>query len=120
MATAEQVQDEISRLLRQLACPVTAGESVKACIRRAALKTGLTFNQTKRLWYSEWREVPAHVADNIRTAAHIHDRKLKQSMVEALSVMQSVDPEYFADLIQEVGAALLQGRNEADTSGPEG
>jgi hypothetical protein len=107
MKTSEQIQDEISALLKRLADPVTAGESVKACIRRASTRAGLPYGQAKRIWYREWREIPAFMADNIRERAAAHDRKLKQAAYQAVVALQDSDPEYFRDCIEEVGDILL-------------
>lgn len=107
MTTAEQVQDEISTLLRRLADPVVAGESVKALIRRASVRAGLPPGQTKRLWYSEMHNIPAHIADQIREKAYQHERKLKRSVVEAISVMQVTDPDFYRSVIEAAGAVLL-------------
>lgn len=115
--TAEQVQDEISQLLRRLADPVVAGESVKACIRRASVRAGIPHGQVKRLWYREWFSIPAHVADQIREKAKQHDRKLKASMVEALAAMQNSDPEFYRSAIEAVGAVLLPDRRHDGDAG---
>jgi uncharacterized protein YbaR (Trm112 family) len=117
MHTAEQVQAEMSGLLRQLACPVAAGESVKCLIRRAAMRSGLPHNQVKRLWYGEQKGIPAYLADNIREAAAKHDRRLKRSMVEALAVMQALDPDYYRDIVQDVGDLLLSDGDEPRRQG---
>ena len=106
MTTAEQVQDEISALLRQLASPSEPGESVKACIRRAARNSGLTFNQARHGWYREWKNIPAHVADQIRQRAAEHDRKLKQAAFQTLLAMQKSDPELFRESIEALGDIL--------------
>ncbi|MEN6306016.1 MAG: hypothetical protein ABFD96_25045 [Armatimonadia bacterium] len=118
MTTAEQIQDEISALLRRLAEPVTAGESVKACIRRASMRSGLPFNQTKRLWYREWGTIPAHVADNIRQRASAHDRRLKQAAYQAVVALQDSDPEFYRDCIEDMGEILLPERGKVGPSGP--
>jgi hypothetical protein len=116
--TAFQVQDEIAKLLRRLADPVVAGESVKACIRRASMRAGITHGQTKRLWYSEMSMVPAFLADQIRERAAAHDRKLKASMVEALAAMQASDPDFYRSAIETLSDALLPignvARNKSD------
>lgn len=113
MSTADSVQDEMSNLLRHLADPVTAGESVKACIRRASLRAGLPYGQAKRLWYREWREIPAFVADNIRERATIHDRKLRHAAFQTLVSMQNTDPEFFSDCIEALGEILLPGTGKS-------
>jgi hypothetical protein len=117
MTTAEQVQDEISILLRRLADPVVAGESVKACIRRASMRAGLPQGQVKRLWYREWSTIPAYVADQIREKARHHDRSLKRTIIEAISIMQTTDPDFYREVIEAAGAVLLPDGNQ---SGPRG
>lgn len=111
MTTAESIQDEISSLLRQLASPTEPGESVKSCIRRAAHRSGLTFNQARHGWYREWKNIPAHVADQIRQRAAEHDRKLKQAAFQTLLAMQASDPELYRQCIEELGD-LVRGSSE--------
>lgn len=119
MRTAEQVQDEISNLLKKLADPVTAGESVKACIRRASQRAGIPYSQAKRGWYREWINIPAHVADNIRERAAAHDRRLKQAAYQAVVALQDSDPEYFRECIESVGEILLPERSKCRSSGSD-
>lgn len=115
--TAERVQDEMAALLRRLADPVVAGESVKACLRRASMRAGIPHGQTKRLWYSEMSTIPAFLADQIRERAAAHDRKLKASMVDALAAMQTSDPDFYRSATEALSAALLQNGN---VSRPDG
>ena len=117
VTTAEDVQEEISKLLKRLADPVEAGESVKACIRRASMRAGLTYTQTKRGWYGEWINIPAHVADTIRERAAAHDRRLKHAAFQALVAMQESDPEFYRQCIEEVGDILLPERSPRRASG---
>lgn len=105
--TAQQVQDEISGLLKRLADPVQAGESVKACIRRASMRAGLTYGQTKRCWYREMTNIPAYLADHIRGKAAEHDRKLKHAAFKAVVALQDSDPEFYRRCIEEMGDILL-------------
>lgn len=107
MRTADQVQDEMSALLRRLADPGVAGESVKACIRRASMRAGLTYGQTKKLWYRETRNIPAYVADELREKAVRHERDLRRAAFTALVEMQASDPEFYRDCIETLGEVLL-------------
>lgn len=118
--TAEHVQEEIAKLLRRLAEPVVAGESVKACIRRASMRAGLPYGQVKRAWYFEWATIPAFVADQIRERAAAHDQRLKASMVEALSAMQTSDPDFYRAAIEALGAVMLPGGDVSRRGGREG
>ena len=107
MRTADQIQDEMSALLRRLADPAVAGESVKACIRRAATRAGLTYCQTKKLWYRETRNIPAYVADEIRERTARHDRELKRAAFKVLVTMQETDPEFYRSCIEALGEVVL-------------
>jgi hypothetical protein len=109
--TSEDIQTELGTLLRRLADPVEAGESVKSCIRRASIRAGLTYGQTKRLWYSEWRNIPAHIADELRIRAAEHDRKLKHTALQTILAMQESDPDLFGESIATLGD-LLRGSGE--------
>lgn len=114
--TAEDIQEEIARLLKRLADPVVAGESVKACIRRASQRAGLPYNQTRKLWYRETRNIPAFMADEIRDRAAKHDRRLQQAAFKAIVALQESDPDYYRQCIEEVGDILLPlgGKRRAD------
>ena len=61
---------EAQGLIRSCAEPVRAGESVKALIRKAARKTGLSFGRARSLWYAEARVVRADEMDALRRAAN--------------------------------------------------
>ncbi len=115
--TAEEIQDEIARLLRRLADPVVAGESVKACIRRASQRAGLPYNRTRKLWYRETRNIPAFVADELRERADKHDRKLKHAAFQAIVALQDSDPDYYRECIEEVGDILLPVSGKRRASG---
>ena len=110
------VRDEISALLKRLAEPVQVGETVKTCIRRAAERSGLTYNQARHGWYGEWKYIPAHVADQIRNRAAEHDRKLKQAAFETIRAMQASDPALFRECIEEL-SDLLGSDREARSAG---
>lgn len=110
------VSDEISMLLKRLAEPVEAGESIKACISRAAERSGLTFHQTRHAWYREWTNIPAHVADQIRQRAAEHDRKLKAAAFQTILAMQESDPDLYRQCIEELGD-LFGAEREARRAG---
>jgi len=102
MSAVEDIRLEMSGKLRHLAEPVSPGESVKACLRRASIRAGIAFGQCRRLWYGEWRVVPAHVADQIRKASDAHDRTLKANMLRAVAAMSESDAEFFGPQIEEL------------------
>jgi hypothetical protein len=102
----EAIQLELSHSVKRLALPGDPGESVKSCIRRVAAKTGLGFDQIRRLWYLRWRLIPAHVADTIREAENAHQRRQDaewetiKARYWALS-NQSSDPEFYSQRTAE-------------------
>lgn len=114
------VSDEISLLLKRLAEPVEAGENIKACISRAAERSGLTFHQARHGWYKEWKNIPAHVADQVRQRAAEHDRNLKHATLQTLLAMQESDPEFYRDAVETLGALLRDGSEIRRTGGSRG
>lgn len=77
MSAVEEIQSELRTGIRFLALPGEPGESVKACIRRAATKAGLGFGTVKRIWYGELRCLPrTDISDAIRRAVRDHERRL--------------------------------------------
>jgi len=117
IVSADQVQDEISHLLRQLADPVVAGESTKACMRRVSMRTGLPYGQIKRAWYKEWRQIPAHIADTIRLRAATHNDHLRRAMLQAVQQLSDSNPEFYRDALSKARATLA---GESDAAGREG
>ena len=63
------VELEASTLLRNLAEPVSAGESIKALINRAARKAGMTTSRARKCWYGEAKAILAQEMDALRGAA---------------------------------------------------
>lgn len=103
LSAVEIIRVEMQEKVRRLATPCEPGESVKSCVRRVSRATGLTFGQVRRLWYSEWRIIPAHVADRIREAVHAHDRRVietiesnKRRNAALYAILHhSSDPEFY-------------------------
>lgn len=114
------VNDEISALLKRLAEPVEAGDNVKACIRRAAERSGLTFNQARHGWYREWKNIPAHVAEQVRKRAAEHDRELKHATLQTLLAMQKSDPEFYREAVETLGALLRDAGEARSDRSPRG
>lgn len=114
--TAEQVQEEISGLLRHLAEPVNAGESIQQCIRKVSMRAGLPYGQIKRMWYGEWKKIPAHIADHLRERAAAHDRRLQQSALQTLLAMRESNPDLFSQSIEALGDILHRTGQERGSS----
>lgn len=120
LSPVENVRLEMSGLVRSLAAPASPGESVKACIRRVASRSGLRFSQIKCLWYAEWKIIPAYVADKLRQAVEAYDRQIERQ-IEELKAQQarfyalthhSSDPEFYS-----IKAA--EGEPSTNEFGPE-
>lgn len=82
VSSIDSVADEMQVRVRRLAFPGEPGESIKAVLGRVARRSGVTFNEAKRLWYREWRRVPADIADKIREAQRKHERTLARQLEE--------------------------------------
>lgn len=112
LSPVETVRLEMSGHVRSLATPANPGESVKACIRRVSHRTGLGFGQVRRIWYGEWRVIPAHVADRLRKAAEAHDRQIEQQLAArmhtALAAMEATDPEFYRSQAEIIRQLLFQ------------
>lgn len=103
LSTVEDIKREMQGKVRYLAVPSVPGESVKACVRRVAKRTGLSFGEVWRLWYMKWNRIPADIADRIRKEANAHEAKLDQEFQHFQQQQArfyglnnfSCDPEYY-------------------------
>lgn len=66
---------EASHLMRRIAEPVSAGESIKALINRAARLTGINSSRAKAIWYQETRRIDAEEIDRLREVAAARAQK---------------------------------------------
>lgn len=124
LSPVETVRLEMSGHVRSLASPANPGESVKACIRRVSMRTGIGFGQVRRLWYGEWRVVPAHVADRLRKAAEAHERQIEHQLAarmrQSLAAMEtSSDPEFYRPQIEAVRQLLFRHGDMGSDQGKE-
>ena len=117
--SARHVQDEVSRFLKRLADPATADDRTKQLIWRASQRVGLPYGATKRLWYREVQDIPAHIYEHIKQKATAHDIRLQQAMSQALHAMQESDQRYFASCIEALRAHLPDDGDEASGGQPE-
>lgn len=60
---------EFSQLMRRVAGPRDADETIVHSINRAARKLGLSRGEAKRFWYGERRVVPSELMDRARALA---------------------------------------------------
>jgi hypothetical protein len=71
---------EASRHLHALAAPgMSPGESVKAAIRRGAIRAGIPSGLAKRLWYGEVRRIDADLMDKLRAANKAEVQELEEA-----------------------------------------
>lgn len=108
---------EAQSLVRRLAEPCTAGDSVKAQILRASRRAGFGFNRVRSLWYGDERcSVSAIEMDKLRRAAgargkpDVHRDELVirvealEQQLRALAARLPQDAEFFgaqADLLRD-------------------
>jgi hypothetical protein len=121
---------EAQTLVRRLAEPCAAGDSVKAQIGRAARRVGLGFNRVRTLWYADERaSVSAAEMDSLRRAAgarekaDVHRDELAirvealEQQLRALASRIPQDAEFFgaqADLLRDAHRHL--GRSHSAES----
>jgi hypothetical protein len=61
--------DEAQTFVRRCAEPRLPGDSVKAAIRCASRRLGLSFTRTRDIWYGDARRIDAAEMDRLRQAA---------------------------------------------------
>lgn len=114
--------EEASTLLRRTAEPRPIGDSVKAAIRRAARRVGLSFGRAEDIWYRQARLVRAEEMDAIRKAAAQRTQEQKarndyQELMDLLSILEHrlamVDEEFHRGSIDAQRAATNVARGDS-------
>jgi hypothetical protein len=119
---------EAQTLVRRIAEPCPAGDSVKAAIGRASRRVGLGFTRVRALWYADERiSVSAVEMDKLRRAAgargkadvHRDDLAIRVEALEqqlrALASRIPQDADFYgaqADLLR----SAVRGMGRADTA----
>lgn len=107
MSSIDGIADEMQVRVRRLAIPGEPGESIKSVLGRVSRRAGVSVNEAKRLWYREWRRVPADIADRIREAQARHEQRIARE-IEAQKARywalthQSSDPEFYGERAPEI------------------
>lgn len=126
------VADECADHVRVLAGPRGPDDSIKALIRRAARVCGLTPGQVKRLWYGEWKTIPAEVADRLRerrAAAEARQIRIRTEALKSFEALEalvdgSADPEFYREQFkaakQHIRDAIALGSENSPPPGPAG
>lgn len=101
VSTAEIVRERLRLDVRRLAMPGEPGEGVKAALNRVARRAGIPASEAKRLWYSEWRRIPADIAERVDDAVTKHERRLDAELATLRARYyalnnHSSDPEFYA------------------------
>lgn len=107
---------EASSLVRQVAGPRDAGESVKAVILRASRCLGFGYSRTKDIWYENARRIDAREMDALRARAARVDRdRAVQTVVGLRSRLAATDPHRNGEVIAALDRALSAMGNEVCT-----
>ena len=104
---------EAQSLVRKVAEPVPAGDSVKAAIVRASRRLKWNYNRVKSLWYADERaRVSGDELNQLRavakqhTAGHADDLMARLEYIEER--LRQIDPDFYgsdiASLRRSVGA----------------
>lgn len=75
---------EAQTLVQRCAEPRPAGDQVKAAIRRASRRLGLSFSRTKDLWYGDARRIDSVEMDRLRQGAENAEIAHAVSCIEVL------------------------------------
>ncbi len=98
---------EASVLLRRVAGPREAGDSVKTLIRRAARRLGWEFSRTRGLWYAAARRIDSEEMDRLRSEASRAEAQALQQRISSLHArLAATDAEFHRDTIDALERAL--------------
>ena len=98
MHTADQVALNAQEKLRAIANTLPQRRGVRSLWYELSLLTGLTEGQVKRIYYAEWRVLPAHVFMIIGDAYRVHLEKAaaryeRQAALTKLALQQWDDDQ---------------------------
>ena len=99
---------EAQNLVRKVAEPVPAGDSVKAAIGRASRRLRWNFNRTKSLWYADPRtKVSGDELNELRNAAKQTAGAAGDDLMARLAFIEErlrqIDPDFFGPEIDTLG-----------------
>jgi hypothetical protein len=109
---------EASALVRHVAEPRQASDSVKAAINRAARCLGWSHSRTKDIWYGDARRIDAAEMDRLREVAARAEADLAISRIVALrESLTATDADFHRETIDLLGAALERMGRSVDAKG---
>lgn len=98
---------EASELLRSVAGPREASDSVKALIRKAATRLRWKTSRTKDIWYGDARRIEAAEMDRLRAEAIRVEIEVARARLMALrNGLAATDPEFHRETIDALERAL--------------
>lgn len=100
---------EASVLVRRVAGPREADDSVKALIRRAARRMQWKFSRTKDIWYRDARRIDAEEMDRLRERAARIEADVACARVLALrDALAATDARFHEPTIRALDSALRE------------
>jgi hypothetical protein len=110
--------DEASTLLRRVAGPRDAGDSVKVLIWRAARRLHWGPSRTKDVWYRNARRIDADEMDRLRNeAAKVKAEGLKSQLLEMRDGLAATNAEVHRPAIDTLERSLRELGCEVGTVG---
>lgn len=98
---------EASALLRRVAGPREAGDSVKLLIRRASKRLKWSFTRTKDVWYRDARRIDSIEMDRLRDkVAELEARQAIASVVALRQRLAEADEDFHGPTIAALDDAL--------------
>ena len=108
------VAAEIQRRVMLAAYPGRPGETVKAAIRRAAIRLSLPFSRTRQFWYRLARVIHASEADHIR-AITANMAEVEQLVADIAKLLEKDAPND-RQMSLALEASAVVDRRPADAS----
>jgi hypothetical protein len=98
---------EASELLRHVAGPREADDSVKALVRRASHRLRWSFSRTRDIWYRNARRIDAAEMDKLRAEARRVEIEIMRARLLVLrNSLASTDPQFHCETIDALERAL--------------
>lgn len=94
MATAEEVSTDLQSRLHEMASGFEGGLSKKEIINRLARLVHMEEGQVKRIYYGEWRVIPAHVFIQINEAYRAFVESRQAYLRHQLSLLETLDRKW--------------------------
>ena len=108
MRTAHTTCSEASDLMARIAAHV-GPYTVRGKIEVAGMLIGLSPTQARRLYYREWKTVPAHVMDRLRALYHETCESLEAKARQLNEDTHEADPG------SDCGSACVDGLGDAES-----